>query len=62
MANPTHVIDYEVLEVVEDLSYEEKPLEILACKVKDSTHQKHCICQDMVEKPTNGGGYMGTRM
>lgn len=35
MANPTHVIDYEALEVVEDLSYEEKPLGILACKVKD---------------------------
>ena len=35
MANPTHVIDYGALEVVEDLSYEEKPLGILACRVKD---------------------------
>ena len=34
MANLTHVIDYEPLEVVEDLSYEEKRLEILARKVK----------------------------
>ena len=29
------MIDYGALEVVEDLSYEEKPLGILACRVKD---------------------------
>ncbi|XP_023522445.1 uncharacterized protein LOC111786376 [Cucurbita pepo subsp. pepo] len=34
MANPTHVIEYEALEVAEDLSYEEKPLEILDRKVR----------------------------
>ena len=34
MANPTHVIDYEAFDVVEDLSYEEKPLGILAHKIK----------------------------
>ena len=34
MANFTHVIDYEALKVAEDLSYEEKPLGIMACKVR----------------------------
>ena len=34
MANLTHVIDYEALEVAEDLCYEEQPFGILARKVR----------------------------
>ena len=33
-AHPTHVIDYKPLEIEEDLSYQEKPIRILAREVK----------------------------
>ncbi|TYK24122.1 pol protein [Cucumis melo var. makuwa] len=34
VADPTHVVDFEPLQINEDLSYEEKPVEILAREVK----------------------------
>ena len=60
LANPTHVIDYETLDMAEDLSYEEKPVGILAHKIKTS-HLGNCICQGVVEKPINRGGHIGMR-
>ncbi|KAA0032219.1 DNA/RNA polymerases superfamily protein [Cucumis melo var. makuwa] len=34
VADPTHVVDFEPLQIYEDLSYEEQPVEILAREVK----------------------------
>ncbi|KAA0048491.1 ty3-gypsy retrotransposon protein [Cucumis melo var. makuwa] len=34
VADPTHVVDFEPLQISEDLSYEEQPVEILAREVK----------------------------
>ncbi|TYK11710.1 pol protein [Cucumis melo var. makuwa] len=34
VADPTHVVDFEPLQINEDLSYEEQPVEILAREVK----------------------------
>ena len=34
IADPTHVIDYKPLEIEENLSYQEKPIKILAREVK----------------------------
>ncbi|KAA0051192.1 DNA/RNA polymerases superfamily protein [Cucumis melo var. makuwa] len=34
VADPTHVVDFEPLQINEDLSYEEQPIEILAREVK----------------------------
>ncbi|KAA0063668.1 putative disease resistance protein [Cucumis melo var. makuwa] len=34
VADPTHVVDFEPLQIIENLSYEEQPVEILAREVK----------------------------
>ena len=46
LENPTHVIDYSALDVTEDLSYKEKPVGILARKIK--TLRPREITFDMV--------------
>ncbi|KAA0067039.1 pol protein [Cucumis melo var. makuwa] len=39
VADPTHVVDFEPLQINEDLSYEEQPVEILAREVKMLCHR-----------------------
>ena len=39
VADPSHIVDYEPLQLREDLSYEEEPIEILAKEVK-TLHNK----------------------
>ena len=60
MANPTHVIEYEALEVAEDLSYEEKPLEILDRKVR-TLRTKNIAFVKVWWRNQLMEGYMGTR-
>ena len=40
ITDPTHVIDYKPLEIEENLSYQEKPIKILAREVK-ALHNKN---------------------
>ncbi|XP_038875121.1 uncharacterized protein LOC120067654 [Benincasa hispida] len=42
VADPSHVVDYEPLQLNDNLSYEEKPIEILARKVK-TLHRRELL-------------------
>ncbi|XP_038896450.1 uncharacterized protein LOC120084710 [Benincasa hispida] len=40
VTDPSHVVDYEALQLNDNLSYEEKPIQILAREVKILRHQE----------------------
>ena len=44
-SNPSHVVSSETIELMLDLSYEEDPVEILACEVKELRNKKIPLVQ-----------------
>ena len=61
LANPTHVIDYSTPDVTEDLSYEEKPVGVLARKVKTLRTREIDFVKVWWGEPVSRGGHLKTR-
>ena len=57
--DPSHVVLLETIELRPDLSYEEEPVDILACEVKELQKQEDSVSQSIVEKPQDRGSYLG---
>ncbi|KAL4030884.1 hypothetical protein IC575_009138 [Cucumis melo] len=51
VANSTHVVDFEPLQISEDLSYEEQPIEILAREVKMLRNRGIALVKVLLAKP-----------
>lgn len=50
MTNPSHIVDFEPLQLKENLSYKEKPIQILAREVK-TTQQEDSTSDGFLAKP-----------
>ncbi|XP_038890731.1 uncharacterized protein LOC120080222 [Benincasa hispida] len=60
MIDPSHVVDFEPLQLNDNLGYEEKPIEILA-RGKDIASQGNFICEIPVAESPVQEDYLGAR-
>ena len=59
--DPSHVLSHELLDMKEDLTYEERLMQILDKKEKRVEKQENSTSEALVKEFRSGGSYMGKR-